>query len=107
MEYITDIINSELSKLALIALVIVPIYLKLGVFKRNGNGHITKEDVKELLANHKDELKTNDFFHIGIDLGEIKEGVKNIEKWAQEHGKADDERFDKVLSAVKAIKRKH
>ena len=101
MEFLTDIINSELSKIAFVALVIVPLYWKLGVLKKNGNGHLTKEDVKELLVNHKEELKSNDFFHVGLDLGEIKEGVKNIESWAKEHGKSDDERFDKVLSAIK------
>ena len=54
MEYLDTLINSDLTKLLVILLIVVPLYFQIGILKRkNGSSHL-EEPFKQLAetANH-------------------------------------------------------
>lgn len=112
MDYITEILKLPIIQ-ALLVVIIAVIAQKAGLpiapfIKKylgiNGNGYLKKEDMKEILDVHKNELKTNDFFHLGQDLGEIKEMLKSSKEWQEIHTKMDDERHEQLLDKIKRKK---
>ena len=92
MEYLDTLINSDLTKLLVILLIVVPLYFQIGILKRkNGtNNGNTEENFKELAETARGVAETAN--HSFTKLTE--KFAEHTEADAREFGKSEEFRHE-------------